>query len=204
MRARLASLVLAASVVLAEGNCASAHLVTSGLGPFYDGMLHSLTSVPTVLAVSALTLLAARCGPACARAVVLVLPATWLLAAFVGWAASLHLPAGSPMLALFMVGALAAAGYRPSPVAMGAVTAIVALVFGLANGAGASAPDFEIAGFAGTTLVLFVLPALTSALILSLDGASAGIATRIVGSWIAAIALLLLGFLLSGRGAGPA
>ncbi len=64
--------------------CAQAHLVNSGLGPFYDGALHLLLSPGDLLGLIALALLAGLRGPAAARAAVIVLPIVWLLAGLVG------------------------------------------------------------------------------------------------------------------------
>ena len=54
---------------------ASAHLVNSGLGPFYDGVAHLFVTPEDVLAVVALSLLAGLGGKPCGRAVLFVLPA---------------------------------------------------------------------------------------------------------------------------------
>ena len=56
---------------------AQAHLVNSGLGPFYDGVLHLLLSPNDLLGLVALGLLAGLRGPAASRLTVIALPITW-------------------------------------------------------------------------------------------------------------------------------
>jgi hypothetical protein len=56
----------------------------------------------------------------------------------------------------------------------------------------------------GIAAVTFVLVALVSALVVSLRAAWARIAVRVVGSWIAAIGLLMLGWGLRGAQLGVA
>ncbi|MBC7799091.1 MAG: HupE/UreJ family protein, partial [Gemmatimonadaceae bacterium] len=57
---------------------ASAHLVQSGLGPFYDGLLHPLVSLEDLLPLLALGVLAGLRGAGHARWLLLVVPLGWL------------------------------------------------------------------------------------------------------------------------------
>ena len=75
---------------------AYAHLVNSGLGPFYDGVLHLLQSPGDLLGLLALALLAGMRGTTAARAVVIALPITWLLAGLIGLAALVQVAATLP------------------------------------------------------------------------------------------------------------
>jgi len=54
---------------------AHAHLVNSGLGPFYNGTLHLLLSPGHLLAVLAVGMLAGQSGKASARGAAIALPA---------------------------------------------------------------------------------------------------------------------------------
>ena len=55
-----------------------AHLVTSGLGPFYDGAMHLALSPDDLLGLFAAALLAGLCGKQAGRWTVAILPIAWL------------------------------------------------------------------------------------------------------------------------------
>ena len=55
-------------------------------------------------------------------------------------------------------------------------------------------------GLVGIAAVLFVLVALASALVVSLERPWARIVVRVAGSWICASGLLMVGWLLRGTG----
>jgi urease accessory protein len=57
---------------------AEAHLVTTGLGPVYDGIAHLALSPADLAVVMALTLLAAVRGPRQGRFLLALLPAAWM------------------------------------------------------------------------------------------------------------------------------
>lgn len=72
--ASLACLTLA----LSSGN-AEAHLITTGLGPVYDGVAHFALSPEDLIPVIGLTDFAGLRGPAHGRCTLFVLPAFWLV-----------------------------------------------------------------------------------------------------------------------------
>ena len=76
------SVASAAVVLLVAPEAAQAHLVNSGLGPFYDGALHLLMSPGDLLGLIAVSLLAGLRGPKAGRWVVIILPLAWLVAGF--------------------------------------------------------------------------------------------------------------------------
>ena len=94
-RARAPAAVVA-TLLLAGPGVVQAHLVTSGLGPFYDGALHLLLSPGDLLGVLALALLAGLRGPAAGRLAVMALPMAWLLAGMIGLTASMVLEPSWP------------------------------------------------------------------------------------------------------------
>ena len=74
---------------LAFASCpsrAEAHLVTTGLGPLYDGLLHVALTPEDLVPVLALALLAGLRGVAHGRRALFVLPAAWLLGGVIGLA----------------------------------------------------------------------------------------------------------------------
>ena len=80
-RARRGGRCAPAAVILSLlPGIAQAHLVSSGLGPFYDGALHLLLSPLDLLALLSVVLLAGQGGKAPARWTVVALPVAWGMA----------------------------------------------------------------------------------------------------------------------------
>ncbi|MDX1814725.1 MAG: hypothetical protein R3239_02095, partial [Thermodesulfobacteriota bacterium] len=73
---------------------AHAHLVQTGFGTFYDGVVHLFITPPDLLVAIGLGLLAGLCGAAASRGVMFALPAAWLAGEMAGafFPASLALP----------------------------------------------------------------------------------------------------------------
>ncbi len=189
---------------------AEAHLVTTGLGPFYDGITHFSTSVDDLLPALALALYAGLRGPLPGRRALFALPLAWLAGGLLG-ALPLHslqipAPMGAGILAgtFLALGLLVAADLRLPPTAVIAIALAVGLIHGFINGL-ALAEDgtthlAAILQLLGVTTALFVLVALAAALVVALRPAWARIVVRVAGSWIAAMGLLWLGWSLTGRG----
>ena len=176
---------------------AHAHLVNSGLGPFYNGALHLLLSPGDVLAVLAVGLLAGQSGKPSARGAAIALPLVWGATALAGLALGTVADLGWPRVALLMLlGVLVAADIRLSAAVMVSLAALTGLIHGLEN-AGALAASGSLA-VAGTAAAVLILTLLTAALAVSLRAAWTRIALRVGGSWIAAIGMLMLGWLLRG------
>src|SRR5215472_8617392 len=142
------------------------HLMNTGLGPFYDGLVHFFTTPEDVLPVLALSLFSGLRGPRSGRNALFALPAAWLVGAMVGRLFSPHWiwPVASAVLTV-VLGILAAAD-RPFPPA---AIAALALLLGLWNGswngielARAQTPIFGNA--AGTACAVFTVVALVAAL----------------------------------------
>jgi len=178
---------------------AQAHLVNSGLGPFYNGMLHLLLSPGDLLAVLAVGLLAGQSGKASARWVTIALPLAWGGVALAGLALGTAAGPGSVQVALLiLLGVLVAAGVQLSPSVMASLGALTGLVHGLENAGAFVASDSGLVAVAGAAAAVLVLTLLIAALAVSLRAAWTRIALRVGGSWIAAIGMLMLGWLLQG------
>jgi len=81
----LLSAIFVAIIVLAVvPSLAEAHLVTTGLGPFYDGAMHLLLSPGDLLGLLAAALLAGLRGTRAGRLTILVLPSVWYLSGLIG------------------------------------------------------------------------------------------------------------------------
>ena len=178
---------------------AHAHLVTTGLGPLYDGISHLLMSFEDFIPVVAIALLAGLNGPKAGRIALFAVPAAWLLGGLAGFAAGTPLVPGTVTAASFLVlGGLTATGRRLPPSAVTALAAALGLLHGWLNGAGIAEAGREALGLVGIVSAVFVVVALLAAFVVWLRPPWTRIAVRVVGSWIAAIGLLLLGWGLRG------
>jgi urease accessory protein len=186
---------LVALVALLSPAAARAHLVNSGLGPFYDGVSHFALTPEDVLPALALALLAGQRGPAAGRAALFALPGAWL----VGGLAGLTWPTtGSASwlgsLALLLLGGLVAAEARLRPALVVGLAIGFGLLHGYLNGSVMAQGRLGALGLAGVVATLAVLVALGAALVVAIRAAWGRIAVRVAGSWIAAIGLLALGW----------
>jgi len=176
---------------------AAAHLNSTGLGPVYDGVAHFLTSPEDLLAVLALALWAGARGASYARRALFVLPSAWLLGSLLGMtAAATAGGAVLPAIWLMALGALLATDLTLPLRGATALAALLGLQRGYLNGSGIEQSASGIAALFGLGAVVFVVVALAAAAVVRLRAASARVAVRVIGSWIAASGLLLLGWSL--------
>ncbi len=186
---------LALALALAP-SAAEAHLVTTGLGPVYDGIAHFAMSPEDYVPIAGAALLAALRGKNHARLAVLVLPLAWLVGGVLG-----GLPGApafiAPLWLPFMgVGALVAADLKLPVAATAALIAALGLILGYPNGFAMAQDGQGLRGVIGSTAAVFVLVTLVAALAAGTTIAWVRIAWRVLGSWIAASGLLLLGWAL--------
>ena len=193
-----AALVVAAIALLPSP--ASAHLNTTGLGPVYDGVVHVLTSPEDLLAALALALWAGARGPGHGRQTLFALPSAWLLGGLLGMTTSAT--SGSGVVSaiwLVALGALLAADLK-LPLRVATVLAVaLGLQRGYVNGSGMEPLTNGLVAMLGIASAVFVVVALAAAFALRLRAAWARIAVRVIGSWIAASGLLLLGWSTRGQ-----
>jgi len=188
-----------AGTLLLLATPADAHLVTTGLGPVYDGISHLFMSFEDLLPVLAIALLAGLNGPRAGRTALFVVPAAWLLGGLGGFAAGRPLvPGAVTAVSFLLLGGLTAADRRLPTSAMAALASALGLLHGWLNGAGIARTGREALGLAGIASAIFVVVALVAALVIGLRPPWARIAVRVAGSWITAIGLLLLGWSLRG------
>ena len=193
-------LIVAAGAALALWPAsAHAHLVSTGLGPLYDGISHLFLTFDDLLPVVAMALLAGLNGAKAGRRALFALPTAWLAGGLGGYlAGSAPLPAGVTAASFLVVGVLTAVDRRLPAAVVTALAAGLGLLHGWLNGAGIAAAGREVAGLIGIAGAIFVLVAVGAALVVSLRRPWMRIAVRVAGSWIAAIGLLLLGWALRG------
>ena len=176
---------------------ARAHLVTTGLGPLYDGMTHLAVSPADLLLVVSLALFAGLGGAARGRGVLAVLPIAWLAGGLVGlrFVEESTAPVASA-LALVILGVLVAAD-APLPRRASLVVVVGAGIFyGALNGSALSAARSGPLGLLGIVVAVAVLVTLLSALVVSIRPGWMRIVVRVAGSWIAAVGLLMVGWAL--------
>lgn len=177
-----------------------AHLNSTGMGPFYDGLMHFLISPEDIVPVLALALLAGLRGARYGRRALFTLPVAWLLGGLAGLSATTTRPHPFIAAAWFLIlGALLAADAKVSLRVTTALASLLGVYHGYLNGAGMG--QFETASVAivGLVFAIFVLIALAAAFVVHLRAHWARVAVRVAGSWIAASGLLMLGWTVRSR-----
>jgi hypothetical protein len=175
---------------------ASAHLVSTGLGPIYDGAWHFAQTPSQILALIALALFAGLRGPAHARQCFFLLPPAWLVGCLLRIALPAALAALLPACTLLIIGGLLASELRLPPVGIGVLAVLSGLVLGVSYGATLEGPAGPYA--VGAIVTTIVLLALLSSLALPLKWLPGRIAVRVAGSWTSALGLLLAGWWIHG------
>lgn len=188
---------IAGAVLLAAAPSAHAHLVETGFGAFYDGIAHVAVTPADLLVVVAVALLAGLRGTCAARRALFALPAAWLAG---GVAGALGLPVAGLGVATTVsfgaVGVMVALDARLRAAAIAGIAAVVGFAHGLFNGATIAAGGSVSLALAGAVCAVFFLTAVLGAETTRLPAGWPRIAVRVGGSWIAATALLMLGWLM--------
>jgi hydrogenase/urease accessory protein HupE len=173
---------------------AEAHLVTTGLGPVYDGLSHFAMTPDDLVPVLALALLVGLRGGAHGRRALFVLPSAWLLGGLLGLAGQGVVNPVLTATSFVILGGLVAADAR---LPLGATTLLAAslgLAHGYSNGAALAPPGPAAAGLLGVVAAAFVFLALATSFVAPIRAMWARVIVRVAGSWIAASGLLLLGW----------
>ncbi len=191
------SVAAAAVVLLVAPEAAQAHLVNSGLGPFYDGVLHLLMSPGDLLGLIAVSLLAGLRGPEAGRWVVIILPLAWLVAAFVGR----YTPVAVDItwlstLSFLVLGLLVALDAQVSPPLLAWLAAGFGGLHGLLNGSALAAIGAGTSTLLGIIMAVWMLALLTTAAVVPLRAVWSRTLVRVAGSWIVAVGMLVLGWAL--------
>ena len=177
---------------------AFAHLVTTGMGPVYDGIGHLLLTPEDLVPVIALSLYCGMRGARAGRYAMFMLPLAWLLGGLVGLNLDLDVTMPVPALSFLLLGGLIAADAKLPDQLIGPMTVMIGLVHGVLNGlvlkSGPGGP--ALLGIMGA---LFVLVALMSAFVVSLERSWTRIVVRVMGSWVAASGMLMIGWYFRGQ-----
>jgi hydrogenase/urease accessory protein HupE len=171
-----------------------AHLVTSGVGPFFDGVAHFFVSLDDLLVVVALGLFGGLLGKDAARSLVLVLPVGWLIGLVLGilFADRLEGSSWGTAFSLLATGLLLASSPKLPTWGIIGAAVVVGLVHGSWNGAAMSATQTSVVASLGIVSAVGVVSLLLSAAAVTVQANWQRIAIRVVGSWIAAFGLLAL------------
>ena len=172
---------------LAWPSPAMAHLVTTGLGPFYDGLTHLWLTPEDLLPALALAFLAGLRGRAHGRAVLFVTPVGWWVGGMIAMLAGLSIPFLWATASLFVLGGLVVADARLSVSATRTLAGAIGAFHGILDGGDLAALGLGPSSLLGISLSVFVLLAMTSALLIATERPWTRIAVRAAGSWIVAV-----------------
>ena len=183
----------AVSAVLLKPTDAAAHLVTTGMGPVYDGIGHLLLTPEDLVPVVAVALYAGLRGRAPGRRALFFFPLAWLLGGFMGLTANTMPTFPVSAFSFLLVGILIAVDLRLPDNAFTVLAVAVGILHGFFNGIALKEGPSGL-GLLGIMSALFVLVALVSAFVVSLKSPWTRIVVRVAGSWVAAMGLLMIGW----------
>lgn len=200
MRQSFRAVGVAAASLLVSASSAQAHIIGARLGDFYAGVTHPMTDLQDVILWVALSLLAGSLGAARARPLIVLFP----IGLVIGLAIATSLEAGfegalAAAAMLVALGLIVALELQLHIVLLCALALALALMRGAANAGGIGPETSQPLYAAGMAAVGYVVVTLVMALTLAFrgeDGASPGwrrIAVRALGSWIAAVGLMMGG-----------
>jgi len=175
---------------------ARAHLISTGLGPVYDGIAHFALTLEDLLPAFALALLAGLRGKDHARHVVIALPLAWFLGGGLGMFFTAHPPIVPGWLPLLALGILVASDLALPRTATTTIAIVFGTLLGFENGISMAQTGTGGRGVLGASVAVFVLTTLVAACVAAWRTGWLRIAWRVAGSWIAAGGLLLLGWSL--------
>jgi urease accessory protein len=179
---------------------AEAHLVTTGLGPIYDGISHFASSPDVLVPVLALALFAGLRGAAAGRLMLFLLPVAWLAGALAAGRTETASFTVISAISFLVSGALVAADLRLKRGTVATIAVVLGFCDGYINGMSNQPNGSGWLDLVGAIATIFVAVAIVAAFVIRLKRPWTRVAVRVVGSWIAATGLLLLGWSVhSGR-----
>lgn len=185
-------------LMLFTPTAAHAHLVNSGLGPFYDGALHLILSPMDIVRLITLCLFVGAQGPEAGRYAVVVAPIAWFVAGALAFSLD---PTGTfgivNAASLFLLGGAVAFDLRPSPLVTGVVAAGFAGLLGFQSGIELRSDSANWVALFGTAAVASVIILLMTSFVVSATAFPVRVACRVLGSWASATALLSIGWIIA-------
>ena len=189
----------AVSAALLKPSEASAHLVTTGMGPVYDGIGHLLLTPEDLVPAVAMALYAGLRGRVPGRRALFFFPIAWLSGGLAGLLTGSMTAFPLSALSFLLLGALIAADLRLPARVFTVLAAAIGIMHGFFNGVALKTGP-AVLGLLGIMSALFVLVAIVSAFIISLKPPWTRIVVRVAGSWVAAMGLLMIGWFFRGQG----
>jgi urease accessory protein len=165
-----------------------------GVGDFYAGMLHPVVSIETVLPIVALSLLAGQQRRKTAIHLLAAFPAALIVGALLA-----SLRDAPPLLGIVQLiltagfGILVAFARRVPSWLLVALGVVLGISAGWANAAELVGQASRFRFIAGLAVVGLLLLVYGNGLVRNLKWEWTQIAVRVVGSWIAAVSILVLG-----------
>lgn len=185
--------LVTALALFCSPSLAEAHLVTTGMGPVYNGIGHLLLTPEDLVPVLALALYAGLRGAASGRQAMFLLPCAWFVGGLAGSTVQSAISFPLPALSFLVLGGLIAADLCLPAAAVAGLAIVLGIVHGFMNGI-ALQEGVGTVGLIGIMGMLFVLITLASALVVWLGKTWGRIVVRVAGSWIAATGLLMFGW----------
>lgn len=175
-----------------------AHLVTTGMGPVYDGIGHLVLTPEDLIPTLALALYCGMRGARAGRYAMFILPLLWFTGGLFGL--TLQTPPSFPVSALsfLLLGVLIATDAKLPLQMLAPIIAAVGFMHGILNGLALKSGPGGLA-LLGIMGALFVLVTLLSAVVVSLKPPWTRIVIRVMGSWIAASGMLMIGWFFRGH-----
>jgi hypothetical protein len=168
------------------------------MGPLYDGISHYGLSPEDFLPIIALAFFAGLRGPALSRKMLGALTLGWLAGGAVSLSGAMFPPTSLPMataVLFLLTGGLLSANVEV-PMLAGVGTAFaLGVVRAVYDVSGVYASPGHILTLIGMTAAAFATFALAASLTLPLQRMWMVVAVRVGGSWIAALGLLLAGWI---------
>lgn len=178
---------------------AFSHLVSTGMGPVYDGIGHLLLTPEDLIPALAVALYAGLRGKDSGRHTLFFFPLAWLIGGLAGLVATSTPVFPIQILSFLLLGGFIAADLRLPDNMITVLVIALGTIHGFYNGA-AMQDGSEVSGLFGISATLFVLVAIASALVNYFQAAWTRVAVRVTGSWIVAIGLLMFGWMAKGAG----
>ena len=165
-----------------------------GVGDFYAGMLHPVVTIETVLPLIAFSLLAGQQRRETAAYLLATFPAALIVGALLATRGNAPAYLGVIQLTLTAgFGVLVALGRRVPSWLLNALGTVLAICVGWGNSSEVFGQVSRFRFIAGLAVVGLLLLVYGNGLVRNLKREWTQIAVRVVGSWIAAVSILVLG-----------
>jgi hydrogenase/urease accessory protein HupE len=176
---------------------ADAHLVSTGLGPVYDGIGHFILSPVDLTVVIVLALLASMRGARYGRLLLVILPAAWISGSITGLLFPINTGLGwLPGISFLLPGILVAADRNLPVQVVGILASLLGILQGFLTGVALTGTPSAGLDLTGEIVAMIVVITISSGVVVSIKKYWMRIVVRVLGSWIAATGLLIIGWSL--------